>query len=221
MTTQDQTASNFDSDQTNRYALEKFKGSLFRAYLKRLYWNLRFRPRNVHLGESAYIQRPFFCPAPHKIHVGHRSQIGRNSRLQPLTSYLDQCYEPKIEIADDVYIGNDCHIVCVNYVYIGTGCTLSDEIYITDVAHGMHPYMGLIMDQELTSKGPVILANGCFIGIGSTILSGVTIGTHSIIGARSVVTRSIPPYCMASGNPARIISCFDKQLGVWVRCKES
>jgi acetyltransferase-like isoleucine patch superfamily enzyme len=55
------------------------------------------------------------------------------------------------------------------------------------------------------TKGDVIIANDVWVGYGSTILSGVTLGSGSCIGAMSVVTRSIPPYAIAAGNPARVI----------------
>jgi chloramphenicol O-acetyltransferase type B len=58
-----------------------------------------------------------------------------------------------------------------------------------------HPY----------SKGRTIIGNDVFIGMGSLILSGVTIGDGAVLGARSVVTKDVPPYCVAAGNPARII----------------
>lgn len=50
-----------------------------------------------------------------------------------------------------------------------------------------------------------------------TITSGVTIGRHAVVGAGSVVTKDIPPYSMAVGNPAKVIKKFDFSSGKWIR----
>lgn len=59
--------------------------------------------------------------------------------------------------------------------------------------------------KDRTSKGDVIIGNDVWIGINSTILSGVTIGDGAVIAACSVVTKNIPPYAIVGGNPAKII----------------
>lgn len=55
---------------------------------------------------------------------------------------------------------------------------------------------------------PVEIGNNVWIGGGSILLPGVTIGENSVIGAGSVVNRSIPANCVAVGNPCRVIRCF-------------
>ena len=62
----------------------------------------------------------------------------------------------------------------------------------------------------------VLLENGVWIGNSTIILPGVTIGEKSIIGAGSVVTKSIPPYCIAAGNPAKVIKKYDFNTKMWV-----
>ena len=56
-----------------------------------------------------------------------------------------------------------------------------------------------------STKGDVVIGNDVWIAFGTTILSGVTIGDGAAIGACSVVTRNIPPYAVAAGNPAQVI----------------
>ena len=53
--------------------------------------------------------------------------------------------------------------------------------------------------------GDIIIKRGAWIGTGSTILGGVTIGEGAIIGAGSVVTKNIPPFTIAAGNPAKVV----------------
>lgn len=64
-----------------------------------------------------------------------------------------------------------------------------------------------VMDCPL-KFAPINIKDGAHIGIGSIIMPGVTIGEGAVIGAGSVVTRDIPPYCVAVGSPAKVIKTF-------------
>ena len=57
---------------------------------------------------------------------------------------------------------------------------------------------------------PIVIEDGAHIGIGSIIMPGVTVGKGAVIGAGSVVTKDIPPYCVAVGVPAKVIRKFDE-----------
>jgi maltose O-acetyltransferase len=60
-----------------------------------------------------------------------------------------------------------------------------------------------------TKIGRIDIREHCFIGDSTLVLPNVTIGPHAIIGAGSVVTRDIPPNCVAAGNPARVLGTLD------------
>ena len=72
------------------------------------------------------------------------------------------------------------------------------------------------MNQELTGKG-VCIDEGSWIGEKVCILPGVTIGKKCIIGAGSVVTKDVPDYCIACGNPAKVIKKYDFDEHRWIR----
>ena len=59
--------------------------------------------------------------------------------------------------------------------------------------------------EDIRSRGDVVVGSDVWIATGATILSGVRIGDGAVIGARAVVTRDVPPYGLAAGNPARLI----------------
>ena len=67
--------------------------------------------------------------------------------------------------------------------------------------------------------GTIRVEEECWIGFGATIVctqGDLVIGRHSVVGANSVVTRSIPPYSVVSGDPARIVKQYDFSKGKWV-----
>jgi serine acetyltransferase len=93
-------------------------------------------------------------------------------------------------------------------VIFGDYCTLGNDtsfVSHTDFAHSP-------LKDELfpVTIGPVRIGRGAFIGSGTMVTSGVTIGQCAIIGANSVVMRDIPPYTLAAGSPAKVIRELDR-----------
>ena len=67
--------------------------------------------------------------------------------------------------------------------------------------------------------GTIRIEDECWIGFGTVIVceqGELVIGRHSVVGANSLVTRSIPPYSVVSGDPARIVKQYDFSQGKWV-----
>ena len=63
--------------------------------------------------------------------------------------------------------------------------------------------------QVLTCK-PVLIKEGAWIGAGATVLPGVCVGKHAVVGAASVVTKDVPDYAVVVGNPAKVIKMLDE-----------
>ena len=84
-------------------------------------------------------------------------------------------------------------------VLIGANCTITDFDF--------HPLdaQQRLLDPASGATAPVVIEHDVFIGMGSIVLKGVTLGARCVIGAGSVVTRSIPPDTVAAGNPARVV----------------
>lgn len=184
--------------------------------IKKWLKSLVYRPRGVTAGENSWMLLPRWIHNPERVSLGRDCIIGRFSILNPLNNYLDQPCDGRIELGDDVYIGGYAQIHSMGRLEIGSGCVLSEHVYISDIAHGLHPDRGLIMKQPLECKGPVRIGRHVFIGYGCSVLPGVTLGDHCVVGARSVVTRSFPAYSMVAGMPARCIKVFDPELRDWV-----
>lgn len=185
-------------------------------FLKESVKALLYRPIGVTFGERSYIHRPFSISGRDCVKIGNRSSIASGLRIQAIKEYAGIAYQPLIEIGDDVYIGSNAYFTAINNISIGNGSVLSEQIYITDEFHGMDPYAGLIMMQSLTSKGPVIIGRSCFLGFRASIMPGVTLGDHCIVGANATVTHSFPAYSMIGGSPARLLKQYSSETGTWL-----
>ena len=145
---------------------------------------------------------------PKYIEIGDDCQFGPGCRIEAWDKYLDDRFTPSIVFGKDVRINSKCHIGSINRVEIGDECLLGSNVMIIDHSHGrstleeatLHP-----SNRRLYSKGPVKIGNRCWICENVVILPGVTIGEGTVIGANAVVTKDIPAYCVAAGNPARVV----------------
>lgn len=113
--------------------------------------------------------------------------------------------EPQLIIQNDVWIGPFTQINCIDEVKIGNNVMIAARCYIGDAEHSFSNISMSISQQKIVSKGPISIGDDSWIGIGSTILPNVKIGKHCVIGANSVVTKDIPDYSVAVGNPAKVI----------------
>lgn len=143
------------------------------------------------------------------ISIGHNSHIGVQAELTAWDKFGGDRFSPSIEIGDNVSIGSYCHITAINHIKIGNGVLTGRWVTITDNSHGETDFDSLNMlpvKRPLKSKGPVIIEDNVWIGDKATILPGVTIGKGSVIGSNAVVSKDVPPYSIAVGNPIRIIN---------------
>lgn len=115
------------------------------------------------------------CVTDPVVSIGHRCLIGRGSGI---VGHL------RIEIGDDVWTG--------------------PNVYITDQNHGYEDPTVPISRQVMPER-PVCVGSGSWLGYGTVVLPGASIGEHVVIGANSVVIGVIPSYTVAAGSPARVI----------------
>jgi len=114
------------------------------------------------------------------------------------------CSSPLIQIGEDVGLA-DTYILAYAMVKIGHNCSFSYRNMIITSTHDINNFGTVI-------ARPIVIGNNCWITTNVTILSGVTIGDNTIIGAGSIVTSDIPSNVFAAGNPCKVIRqiCFKK-----------
>ncbi len=183
---------------------------LFNKY--RSYKNAkRFRScgKNFRIGKEVKIQNHRY------IEIGNNVGIGKHSYLLPCVQYAGIKYSPKIKIGSNVWLGIRTSIACIDEVIIGNDVLFAGHVHITDHSHGYEDIKVSIKNQPLISKGKIIIEDQCWLGFSCEILSGVNIGKHSIVAARAVVTKDVPPYSIVAGNPARIIKQYNFEAKQW------
>ncbi len=174
---------------------------------------LKAKNRKIILGKRLIVQNPQ-C-----IHLAEGVGIGDNTFLGPVASYEGYKYQPQIIIGKRTWVGKNCSIACIDRVEIGQDVLFAGQVHITDHSHGYEDINVPIRKQKLISKGPVVIEDQCWLGYSCEILSGVHIGRHSVIAARAVVTKDIPAYCVAAGNPAQVIKKYNHDTCQWESVK--
>ena len=122
----------------------------------------------------------------------------------------------KFQKSRGVKIGENCHFspyVLIDLLHPEL-ITIEDNVTISSNTM-IFAHINPTANEFLKKNGyprtikPVLIKKGAVISVGCIIIAGVTVGENSIVGAGSVVTQDIPDYCVAIGNPARVIKKID------------
>lgn len=185
---------------------------------KKVYWIFHKRSF-AFFGKNSVIQKPIL-PITNKkcIYIGSNVLIRPHIRIEAIKKFLEKDYKPKITINDGTTIEQCCHITCANEVFIGKNVTIAAFSMITDIDHEYQDIKKGILQQGLIVK-KTIIGDETFIGMGSRIMPGVTIGKHCIIGTNSIVISDIPEYCVAVGAPAKVVKKYDFDKEQWISIK--
>lgn len=109
------------------------------------------------------------------------------------------CY---CSIGHDTFINHNAYLMDGGGITIGLHCFIGPNC---GMYTAIHPMLAEERNQGLEKALPIVIGDNCWIGADVTILPGVTIGSNTIIGAKSVVTKDIPDHVLALGNPCRVI----------------
>jgi acetyltransferase-like isoleucine patch superfamily enzyme len=147
------------------------------------------------------------------IRIGSGTLIGKDIALSAGMVPGQECLtSPVVSIGDRCLIGRGSGIVGHLSITIGNDVWTGHHVYITDQNHDYRDVTKPISQQSQPER-PVVIGDGSWIGHGSIVLPGATIGRHVVIGANSVVTGDIPDHSVAVGSPARVIRRYDETRG--------
>lgn len=122
-----------------------------------------------------------------------------NAFLNP-PFYCD--YGSHIEVGKNLFMNYNCVIIDVAKVTIGDNCMFAPNVAIYTAGHPVHP----VTRNSMYEYGvEVTIGDNVWIGGNSVVLPGVHIGSNTVIGAGSVVTKDIPDWVIAAGNPCKVI----------------
>lgn len=117
-----------------------------------------------------------------------------------------------------VHIGNNTRIgignTIIGPVTIGNNVILAQNIVMSGLNHNYTDINTPIYLQGET-VATIYVEDDCWIGANAVLTAGVTIGKHSVVAAGAVVTKSIPPFSIAVGNPARVIKQYNPATQQW------
>lgn len=143
----------------------------------------------------------------------NRFEMGKNSVIEDFCTINNG--------VGDVIIGDNSLIgmsnVIIGPVTIGNNVIFAQNIVVSALNHEYRDVNLPIQSQNVITA-PVVVEDDCWIAANAVITAGTTIGKHSVVAANAVVTKSIPPYSVAAGNPAKVIKRYDFEKQEWVRC---
>lgn len=171
-------------------------------------------PENVFVDDTAYIETTFsfqFFRSQHERAV----EYGRGASTY-LGTMFDLGPQARVKLGDFALV-HGARIICDSEVLIGDYALISWNVVLMDTyrvpmnAKQRRKEMELIPTREkrlacaAVEARPIQIGRNVWIGFDACVLPGVNIGEGAIVGAKSVVTESVPPFTIVAGNPARIV----------------
>jgi acetyltransferase-like isoleucine patch superfamily enzyme len=161
------------------------------------------------LGPRSVVYPPALIIGHHLISVGSDVVMHPGAFLSIVDEHQGRRYGASLTIGDGVRIGNDVVVACCGRIEIGDRVLIADRVFIGDTYHEYRDVQRPVVDQGLHDPRPVSIGSGSFLGIGSAVLAGVTLGEGAYVGANAVVTENVPAHSVVVGNPARVVRRWD------------
>lgn len=156
------------------------------------------------VGKRLRIERVPYCRGRGRITIGDDVYISGQINI---AFNANLGFSPTLQIGHHSFIGHACSFSLAKEIRIGDYCLIASSVRFFD--NDGHPFDALARrkNQKVApqSVAPIMIGDDVWIGHGCLILKGVTIGARAVVGACSVVTRSIPADAIAVGNPAKVI----------------
>jgi acetyltransferase-like isoleucine patch superfamily enzyme len=177
-------------------------------------------PENVFLDDTAYVETTFsfqFYRSTRERGV----ELGRGSSTY-LGTMFDVGPKGRVKLGDYTLVHGariicDLEVTIGDYTLISWNVVLMDTYRVPAAAAARRQELELVPTREprfasaSVEAVPINIERNVWIGFDTCVLPGVRIGEGSIVGARSVVTRNVPPFTIAAGNPARLIRALTSE----------
>ena len=123
------------------------------------------------------------------------ARLGRGIVIKPEVKIT---FPWKLTLGDYVWLGEECWLLNLERIAVGNNCCISQRAFLCT---GNHDYRKSTFD--LIAQ-PIVLEDGAWLGAGSFVGPGVTVGSHAILTAGSVATKNLEPWGIYQGNPAEL-----------------
>jgi maltose O-acetyltransferase len=170
-------------------------GELFAAFDPAL---VAARTRAKHLLHRLNVTEYVLTDAAHSILAELLPHTGENLWVEP-PFHCD--YGSNIYCGNNVYFNVNCVVLDGAKITIGSNVLFGPGVQLYAATHPLDAATRRTLELAL----PITIGDDCWFGGGAIICPGVTIGNGCVIGAGSVVTKDVPPYSLAVGNPARVV----------------
>jgi len=142
----------------------------------------------------------------------NKFELGKNSTIEDFSTINNGVGD--VIIGDNTLIGMSN--VIIGPVNIGNNVIFAQNIVVSALNH-QYTDVNVPIHKQQVIVSPIIIEDDCWIAANAVITAGVTIGKHSVVAGGAVVTKNIPPYSVAAGNPAKVIKQYDHKTETWVR----
>jgi acetyltransferase-like isoleucine patch superfamily enzyme len=130
------------------------------------------------------------------LRIGRWSWVGHDSKIR--------VHEGEVSIGAKTVMGQECTISAYQHVEIGRECIIADRVMLIDFDHGVVEVERPIRMQGIY-KRDVRVGSNVWMGYGSCVLRGVSIGHNSVVGTNAVVTKNVPENAVVGGVPAQVL----------------
>jgi acetyltransferase-like isoleucine patch superfamily enzyme len=137
------------------------------------------------------------------ISFGNKVTVGRHAMIRP-SGYYGREIGEGLRVGTNSSIGVSSFIGCGGFVDIGSRVMMGPNVSIIAESH-LFETIDTPMKAQGIARSGVVVGDDCWLGAGSIILDGVSVGHGSIVAAGAVVTKSFPPYSVLAGVPAVLI----------------
>lgn len=149
------------------------------------------------LGKDVVLESGVLAFHPKNISIGNNVYVGHYTILKGY-------HQNRFVIGDNVWIGQGCFFHSAGGITIGNDVGIGPGVKIVTSAHNLDEIDRPILHSKI-DFAPVVIEEGCDIGVGAIILPGVRIGRGAQVGAGSVVTADVPAYSVVAGVPAKVL----------------